>query len=49
MEESSLFLLDFSFEGVNGIVLMMIAMGIGTAVGFLLLGAVMFSYLLKGE
>ena len=45
---NSLFLLDFSVHGIMGIGVMMIALGIGIAIGMLLLGAVLFSYLLKG-
>lgn len=45
---NSLFLLDFSVQGIKGIDVMMIALGIGIAIGMMLLGVVLFAYLLKG-
>jgi len=42
------FLLDFSVQGIKDISVMMIVMGIAIATGMLLLGVVLFTFLLKG-
>ncbi len=49
VDDNLFFLLDFSAQGIKGIGVMMIALGLGVAIGMLLLGAVLFSYLLKGS